>query len=757
MPFIHPAIFWTGLAAVSLPILIHILNRRRYRVHDWAAMKFLIESLRRNRRRLRIEELILLAIRCLAVLLVAAALARFSGCESMGLLPGGDSGRRTTVFLLDDSFSMAQKHGPSRVFSAAVTDLTEWLRVQKQTDTVAVLLGASHKPREAFFGPAFVTDRESLLVRIGALKPSDRRMRLSESLAAAEEIFRDDKPGTRQLFLLGDFRKADLSNRAEADACRKRFESLRKMGVEVVAIDYGVPAGSNLTVRSISLLDEFAVANLPLRIGVTVANHGQQTVRNVPVRLSYGAREGEDSQVRLPAQTIPAIEPGQSARAEFGVVFRQSGPMVVTAQLDADELLEDNTARLALNVRSALRVLVVDGRPDAARRTDGESYFLACALDPNADGASGVRAEIVAPDALAAVGLAEYDLVALLNVAGLAPGDGAGDPPQVAALERYVAEGGGLAIFTGDRIDLNFWNGPMWKNGEGLSPYRIRAPRGDSFRQETYHRLDPRELVGEGPLRLFEGDGAQLAGLIRFFVFTPAEEAAPARSRPELGPPRVLARFTDPQNSPAVVARKYDQGTVVMFYTSAHTRWTDWPQDTPPGIFTVPVHDLVRYAARRQKERFTALVDESIVYELSPALLDAPASLRLPSYPATPMVPLRPERDETRNVLRFARTAEAGVYALSFDAPGSAAPAQQVLFARNGDPAEGNLEPGGREEITAAFGSDEFVYRHHEAGGQAGIVQAEAQKEYWIYLLTAAIALLAVETYLGQRFGHYAA
>ncbi len=51
MPFIHPAIFWTGLGAVSIPIIIYLINRRRYRRLDWAAMKFLLEALKKNKKR----------------------------------------------------------------------------------------------------------------------------------------------------------------------------------------------------------------------------------------------------------------------------------------------------------------------------------------------------------------------------------------------------------------------------------------------------------------------------------------------------------------------------------------------------------------------------------------------------------------------------------------------------------------------------------------------------------------------------------
>ena len=63
MPFIHAPIFWLGLGCVSLPIIIHLLNRKRFRIRPWAAMQFLLDSVRKNRRRLRIEEMILLLLK----------------------------------------------------------------------------------------------------------------------------------------------------------------------------------------------------------------------------------------------------------------------------------------------------------------------------------------------------------------------------------------------------------------------------------------------------------------------------------------------------------------------------------------------------------------------------------------------------------------------------------------------------------------------------------------------------------------------
>src|SRR5438067_4418800 len=104
--FLAWGFFWAGLGLVSIPIIIHLLNRRRYKVVNWAAMEFLLRAMKKNRRRLRFEQWLLLATRCLLLLLLGAALARPLGCEKSAI---GSLGRRTSlsVFVIDNSYSMA--------------------------------------------------------------------------------------------------------------------------------------------------------------------------------------------------------------------------------------------------------------------------------------------------------------------------------------------------------------------------------------------------------------------------------------------------------------------------------------------------------------------------------------------------------------------------------------------------------------------------------------------------------------------------
>src|SRR5919107_1296396 len=90
--FVTPAFFVTGLLLVSIPILIHILNRRRFKLVTWAAMEYLLRAMRKNRRRLKFEQMLLLVTRCLVLALLGAALARPMMCERAATAIGGGGG-----------------------------------------------------------------------------------------------------------------------------------------------------------------------------------------------------------------------------------------------------------------------------------------------------------------------------------------------------------------------------------------------------------------------------------------------------------------------------------------------------------------------------------------------------------------------------------------------------------------------------------------------------------------------------------------
>src|SRR6266404_7900838 len=109
----------TAAAAASIPIIIHLLNRKRFRVVPWAAMRFLLAAQKRTVRKLRVEQWLLLAVRTLLILLLIAAMVSVLGwVEPLWnrLFPGGvaavtaKTGRTHRIIVIDGSFSMGRRH-----------------------------------------------------------------------------------------------------------------------------------------------------------------------------------------------------------------------------------------------------------------------------------------------------------------------------------------------------------------------------------------------------------------------------------------------------------------------------------------------------------------------------------------------------------------------------------------------------------------------------------------------------------------------
>ncbi|HUS47907.1 MAG TPA: BatA domain-containing protein [Phycisphaerae bacterium] len=764
MPFVHPLIFWLGLGAASVPIIIHLLNRRRFRTRPWAAMQFLLDSLRKNRRRLKMEELILLALRCLVIGMLALAVGRFTGCSAMEKLPFGGTESETTVFILDDSNSMGQSAGAGSLFASATADLGEQLRAQPASTKVAILSTSDARAPANPPEPKVVTDVRSVMSHFGNRRLSDTRAEYVAALKAAKAIFAD-APGPKRLYIQGDFRRRDLADPDRADELRRLFAELRKLEVKIVAADYGIEAKNNITIEQVALgkgnsgYEGLVVAGVPFRVRVTVRNNSPIEARDVEVKLL--PERNQEFFAIAAAEPMGSIALGSSKSCEFSVTCNRPGAAVLKAELPKDELFGDNVAYLALDVRRAVRALVVDDR--RADREAAESYFLRAALQPGGQETYGCRVELVTSRELDDSALDDCDLVVLLNVANFPETTGADGRiycRQVEDLERYVRSGGGLAIFTGGRIEneKTFYNRYLYADGAGLCPYKIDRQEGSEKEREKYFRMkladDPDARSARGDLMRFMRIGeTDVIGLVRVYAFTraavpesPATSAA--RQRPEKLP-IVLARFSDPDGSPAIVYRPFGTGKVLMYYTAADNRWTNWPIAMESNLFVTAMNDMVRFLAKPQEAGLNGLAGEPFDLKVPRSLRGADARLE---GLGEQVAEGGQHWEQIGEHLRYESPLRAQGYAISFKRLGRDAGA--VFFARSGDPGEGELTPGGRAALDAAI-AGQYEYVRRQADGQGQVLYGKPAKEYWTWALLAMLVFLAMETYLAQKFGHY--
>jgi len=740
LTFASPWIAVAGAAAATAPIILHLLNRRRYRRIRWAAMRFLLESRRRNRRRLLLEDLILLALRCALIFLIAAAVARPLGAA--GGFGGG--GAKDYWFVLDDSASMGAARGSSDTFAAARAELLERVARVSPSDRLAICR-TSDGPGAPWAPPARVADRADLIGRIRAMTASDTRGGLAETLGAiAAKLGESDNEA--RVIILSDYRRVDVTG-DDGKRLGAELARLDAAGARLLLIDHGRAVGTNLTVERIRPLERHVIAALPTRAAVTIRNHGSAAA--AACRMAAAVDD-----VELPVLDIPAIPAGESRTVEVRCVFPVAAHAAMRVRLPPDALAADNTFCRVFDPRRALAVLIVDGELGAEPTARTDSFYLQTALDPHGDAAYGVRPEIISPGGLPNVALDDYDLVVLAGVGRFGEQIDAGGRltyPVVGDLLRYVRDGGGLVLFTGDGVDVNFYNDVLYDEGRGLLPLPIEPAVGDGRARDRSVKLLAGS-VADAPwlTKAFGGDMAVLAGLLSFYRYTPAlEQSVEAIDVAER--PRVLARFADERSSPAIVERRLGEGRVVMIYTSVGARWHDWASSTNMTYLPV-MNDMTAYLARPRSARdLNGPVGRPVVCPIDDAAVGTSVSLRTPAFPRVDLQALPVRSVDGRLQVAWDAARWAGVYELTYQ--GLSGRDHRRLIGRIVEAAEGDLAKADAAEVRAVAPSS-ATYLDRSEGSTAAAARAD-RAEYWRWFLAAAIVVSALEVWLAQKFGHY--
>jgi hypothetical protein len=586
---LNPWLFAAGGLLVAAPILIHLLNRRRLRVIDWAAMDFLLEAERRNRRRVQIEELILLTLRCLAMLLAGLFVARpFLPSQITRRFFRAD--RTERIVLLDDSPSMDAVVAGNSPFRAAKRRIAEFVTaLAEQGGGDSITLCLTSRPDRPLVRDAVVDSSSApgLNAEIDTLPPSDVPARLDRAFVALRGMAQNRSERiNRVAYVLSDLRRVDWSSDeaqgASHDEKNSAAGSLTALAEELAGcfvMDFGAGVESNVSIDSITPEDKALLAGVKTRFQVTIRNFTPETLRDVPVKFTAGGA--------LPMTAgIASIPPGGTGTAAFSFTFPSMtvdtdivSPVEMSAQLEpppGDQLGADNVRHYAARVRAGIPTLIVDGDP-SGEFGRAESFFLQRALAPPGANRSGISVQVASDSELATLPLDEFQVIALCNVFQL-------DDARIKALERWVQSGGGLVVFPGGQIDQRFYTERLHRGGQGLLPRPYQSIAGDDTEQTSvgFAVADP-----EHPsLRAFSGDAAPLLESTKVFQWWTV---------PATGEGTVLLRFTDAERSPAMLERRFGDGRVIQFCLPADVDWTNWPEDPS---YLILLQELNRHLAQ---------------------------------------------------------------------------------------------------------------------------------------------------------------
>jgi hypothetical protein len=492
--FLNPANVAIGGALVASPILIHLLNRLRYRRVAWAAMEFLLKSEKRTRRRLIIEQLLLLALRILLVLMAALLVARFLGFTWAGF----QAKNSIHVAILDDRLSMSdhwkgEDGKPITSFQLGKQVLArEMSKVLAQARTpgklIVLLSSDPNSSIEYRLGEESLRQMSSDLAKVE--HASWRHLVLGPSIETAQAMF-DRFPDTNHyLHVVSDFRQGHWSE-AESTSFRNQLQSLSNRRVKINLMDVAHPFRSetqklplyhdNLAIVELRPETRVAAEGMPVQFAVTVANYSASERKNVRVTVKVNGVERLEGSVPL-----PSVPPGRT-QGSFQIALTQPGFQEITANLEDEEagLEADNTRYAVVEVRRQVPILVIDGDPVNGDKPGGDTYHLR-ALFGSARGYEVIRggtAELERPR------LDQFPSIYLLNVREL-------NARARQNLEEYAREGGGVVFFLGDRVNAGFYN-KLYGDGAGLFPApladrAVSAPSDEERQQRLARNLaDP--------------------------------------------------------------------------------------------------------------------------------------------------------------------------------------------------------------------------------------------------------------------------
>jgi len=709
MNFLNPLLL-LGALGIALPILAHLLNKHQFKQTDWAAMQFLNRAVNVRSRQIKLRDLLLLVLRCLAVLLLVLAISKPILEKSGGAIVSKLGERRAGVVIaLDASFSMQHSDGSSTRFERAVENVDLIAKSIHPGDPVSlILLGTEHQV--VVRNMAYDADRFSTILH--AQKPTDEPLNLDSVPSRLKELVDGIDAGQKEIHIITDAQQDDWSN--GNGRLQAAFEDLaRDASVVFVPIQGG---SDNLAITNFELVSGVQRKGTAARYRATVRNFGDTPATNVMVR-------GEVDNINADTKSIPSIAAGASETVSLRIPFQNPGPVQIKAELDADALPLDDARRTVAVIRDRVSILCVEGSSAGSAEFGG---FLAAALRARDSDMSqeDFTVKSVPWVSLPTQNLTEFDVVVLADVPAITP-------EQARQFEDYVRAGNGLVWFPGDNMKPAVWNKRSALAGTTLLPAVIEQTIDTSNDMGVGRPLEP-SIPDHSVCRPLRSLSEDLLSETQFLKVLQVKPAA--------GSSTVLALAGSA--SPLLIEHAIGRGHVFMFTSSAQPAWNNMAL-TP--VFPMLLQQMVTYLTSREFEK-PRMAGNS----LSLSYVDQPdASDAVFETPAGEIITVPVRQHRNQYVALLDRADEAGFYLarVSVQAPG-------MPIAVNVDTGESDVRCLAADDLANLFRDTDIMIARSEAELLDSIQQARAGLSFWHSLLIAGLVILVIESLLAHRTSH---
>ena len=675
---------WGTLAAlgISIPIVLHILNKARPKKVNWAAMELLQKTTQQQSKKIKLEDWLLMVLRCLTFLLVALAMMRLVFVNSSDLFSGAS---RELILVIDSSYSMNHGQYESRFDLAKKKAMKIVNSLPSGSKISLVTIGDGPEVLIRHRDPSEI----SLERYFAALEAKPEGFGLEVSLSVLDELLNESDSANREVIFLTDAQKRSWCENSES-AIEKIAELNQKASISLLPL--GDESYENLALSDFHMTSGACRSGGFINLSAKIINHGE-SLATASIELFHNSNI-------VDVTSVSSLQPKEERLLRFGVQLESSGPNKFQLSLESDNLEDDNSAYLAIDVPDKLKVLIVEGSPGAGR-------YLELATQLERSGyAEGLICTVSLASLVSAEQIEKNDVVVLADVGDL-------DEENIKILDEKVRNGAGLLVYAG--VNMDAFSAEQIIGRLVTMDWEKRVSPEDG--QNHQIRVSPQSDQLGLELRRLEAEilDCKVNG------FHQVQTAADSKILLELD-----------NGNPLLFIQEVERGKLAIFTTGADREWSSLPLNPAgPILFHLLLQELS--TGDRQK---SLRIGESARVEIRSNRLGAEPKLIGPSGEVS--VPVRQEARESNKYIELllSKTEIPGFHELQFGDN-----TDFEVLAANLDAGESDLKPATIDELESVFENTGVKI----LGSESMVDNSENQTHLGSFL-----ALAALFAFIGQ-------
>ena len=675
---------WGTLAAlgISIPIVLHILNKARPKKVNWAAMELLQKTTQQQSKKIKLEDWLLMVLRCLTFLLVALAMMRLVFVNSSDLFSGAS---RELILVIDSSYSMNHGQYESRFDLAKKKAMKIVNSLPSGSKISLVTIGDEPEVLIRHKDPSEI----SLERYFAALEAKPEGFGLEVSLSVLDELLNESDSANREVIFLTDAQKRSWCENSES-TIEKFAELGQKASISLLPL--GDESYENLALSDFHMTSGACRSGGFINLSAKIINHGE-SLATASIELFHNSNI-------VDVTSVSSLQPKEERLLRFGVQLESSGPNKFQLSLESDNLEDDNSAYLAIDVPDKLKVLIVEGSPGAGR-------YLELATQLERSGyAEGLICTVSLASLVSAEQIEKNDVVVLADVGDL-------DEENIKILDEKVRNGAGLLVYAG--VNMDAFSAEQIIGRLVTMDWEKRVSPEDGRNHQI--RVTPQSDQLGLELRRLEAEilDCKVNG------FHQVQTAADSKILLELD-----------NGNPLLFIQEVERGKLAIFTTGADREWSSLPLNPAgPILFHLLLQELS--TGDRQK---SLRIGESARVEIRSNRLGAEPKLIGPSGEVS--VPVRQEARESNKYIELllSKTEIPGFHELQFGDN-----TDFEVLAANLDAGESDLKPATIDELESVFENTGVKI----LGSESMVDNSENQTHLGSFL-----ALAALFAFIGQ-------